>query len=264
MLAHDRTIRPSGYLLSALLLALALHVSAEAGPAPVRGGRERAHALPTYTVAFTHSPPVIDGEVSEPSWQQAEAITSFHCFGPKQGRPTLGTTAKVLWDKRYLYVAFQCTDTDVWSVRRERDTQLWEGEVVEIYVDADGDGRNYKEFEVNPLNAVIDLNIVKPRDGNPGDWRPLAQWDSVAWKTAVLVDGTLDNRRDADRGWSCEMAIPLSDLSPVPVRKGDRWRVQLLRIERANTLDRPEFSAWSPTDTFHRPERFGIMTFIKP
>ena len=262
MLTHIRAALTQGPVLLAPFLALVLHGCAGTADAP--SSPDKMPSPPTYTVAFTLTPPVVDGRATDPAWQQAEAITSFHCFGPQTGPPTLATKVKLLWDRRNLYVAFQCTDTDVWSVRRERDTELWEEEVVEIYVDADGDGKNYKEFEVNPLNAVIDLNIVAPKNGNPGKWKPQAKWSSVGWRTAVAVDGTLGNRGDVDRGWSCEMAIPLSDLSSGPVRKGDRWRVQLLRIERANTLDQPEYSAWSPTDTFHRPERFGAMIFAGP
>ena len=37
------------------------------------------------------------------------------------------------------------------TARRERDTQPWQGEVGEVYEDRDGDGKNYKEFEVNTL-----------------------------------------------------------------------------------------------------------------
>jgi len=259
MLTHAQAALTRGLALLTPLLALVLH-----GCAGTTGIRDETPALPTYTVAFAPVPPAIDGEVMESAWSEAWAITSFHCFGPQTGPPTLPTSVKLLWDRQNLYVAFQCTDTDVWSVRRERDTELWEGEVVEIYVDADGDGKNYKEFEVNPLNAVIDLNTAAPKDGSPGKWEPQAKWNSIGWQTAVAVDGTLGNRDDVDRGWSCEMAIPLSDLSSSPVRKGDRWRVQLLRIERACTLEQPEFSAWSPTDTFHRPERFGTLIFAGP
>jgi hypothetical protein len=83
-------------------------------------------------------------------------------------------------------------------------------------------------------------------------------------KTAVAVEGTLDNHKDTDKLWTVEMAIPLADFkgaAHVPPKIGDTWRVQFYRIERGSKLAQPEFSGWSPTDTFHRPTQFGTLTF---
>lgn len=135
--------------------------------------------------------------------------------------------------------------------------------MVEVYIDPDGDGRNYKEFEVNPLGALIDLNIPEVRDGNIGDWRENAQWDARGWRAAVRINGTIDNRNDHDKCWTVEMAIPWRDLldSGMPPRIGDVMRVQLFRIDRSKDLKEPEFTSWSLTDTFHNPKRFGRLIF---
>ena len=46
-----------------------------------------------------------------------------------------------------------------------------------------------------------------------------------------------------------------------PPRVGDVWRLQLFRIDRSKPLPAPQFSAWSATDTFHNPARFGRLVF---
>jgi len=206
----------------------------------------------------------VDGALDEADWSAAAPLSDFSCFLNQRGRPTRPTQARLRWDDTNLYVGFTAEDPDVWSTIAERDGPLWEGEVVEVYVDPDGDGRNYKEFEVNPLNTVIDLNIAQAVAGNPGDVAAAARWNAAGLQTRVRVEGTTENRTDRDRSWTCEMAIPLAnfaDQATVPPQVGDTWRLQLYRIERPAEPAQPEFSSWSPTDTFHDPARFGFVTF---
>jgi len=210
------------------------------------------------------SPVTIDGKLDEAAWKSVSPLARFSCFGTKKGNPTYDTRAKVLWDDQNLYVGFQADDPDIWSTITQRDGNLWEGEVCEVYIDPDGDGRNYAELEVNPLNTVIDLKIGWEENGAVTDVPNFVKWDAEGWKTAVSVDGTPTDRADKDKSWTVEMAIPLKDLAPLggPQPKiGDSWRFQLYRIDRSNTLKDPEYSGWSPTDTFHRPSQFGYLTF---
>lgn len=212
-----------------------------------------------YTLYRASSPPTIDGDLSDPCWHYADTISDFHLFN--LAKPTYSTSAKLLWDDENLYIAFQCEDEDIWAAMRSRDEPLWEEEVVEAYIDPSGEGKNYKEFEVNPLGTLIDLNIVEPKNGNPGDWRELRKWDGEGVRIGVQVEGTVDKRNDKDRGWRVEMAIPFKNFTPYKPQIGAEWRLQLFRIDRSNTLPRPEFSSWSPTDTFHNPARFGRVLF---
>lgn len=213
----------------------------------------------SYTIYRTSSPPNIDGDLSDQAWLYADTISDFYLFN--LAKPTYSTKAKLLWDDENLYIAFECEDEDIWATMKNRDDPLWEEEVVEVYIDPSGTGKNYKEFEVNPLGTLIDLNIVEPKNGNPGDWRELRKWDAKGVKVAVKVNGTLENRNDKDRGWTVEMAIPLDNFAPYKPSIGSEWRLQLFRIDRSNTISQPEFSSWSPTDTFHNPARFGRVLF---
>ena len=239
----------------------------------VVGSPPAAPALPPlaeYVCRHTATPPRIDGKLDDEAWRRVPAAVELSwCYGTKTGPPVHATRAKLCWDKEALYVSFQCDDPDVWSTITQRDGPLWEGEVVEVYIDPDGDGLRYKELEVNPLNTVIDLDIGKQTNyGIPAaDVARFKQWDAAGWLTAVTCLGTTDVRDDTDRGWQVEMAIPMScfaDSATVPPRPGDRWRLQLYRIDRSADLLKPEFSAWSPTTTFHRPDRFGVLVFGGP
>ncbi|MDW8290915.1 MAG: carbohydrate-binding family 9-like protein [Armatimonadota bacterium] len=234
-----------------------------------------AHSTPPpprqVFVPSTAAPPIIDGKLDDLSWRQAATVSLEWRFHPANApalialTPTVRTTARLLWDRQFLYVAFECEDPDVWSTHTGRDSYVWEGEAVEVYLDPSGKGQNYKEIDLNPLGALIDLNIPEAKNGNPADVEQSARWNAAGLRWGVSVDGTLNDRADRDRGWSAELAIPLREVLPEgeQVYVGDTWRVQFYRIERPkdSTDSTAEFLAWSPTDTFHRPERFGVLAF---
>lgn len=210
------------------------------------------------------SPIAVDGKLDEAAWKSVAPLGPFSCFLTKRGAPAYATTAKVLWDDANLYVGFEADDPDVWSTITARDGPLWEGEVCEAYIDPDGDGKDYAEFEVSPLNTVIDLKIGREDNGAVTDVPTFVKWNAEGWQTAVEVDGDVTDRKGRDRAWTVEMAIPLANFAPLggPAPKpGDTWRFQLYRIDRSNTQKDPEYSGWSPTDTFHRPKQFGYLTF---
>ncbi len=98
-------------------------------------------------------------------------------------------------------------------------------------------------------------------------------------KSAVSLDGTLNNPSDTDRGWSVELALPwkaLGELArrPSPPGDGDQWRVNFSRVEwqlRASgdkayakvPGTKEDNWVWSPQGVIdmHRPERWGYVQF---
>ena len=90
-------------------------------------------------------------------------------------------------------------------------------------------------------------------------------WASGA-KHAVRVDGTLNDPSDTDRGWTAELAIPLASLSAVPrlpPQPGDRWRMNLYRLDHGKGGIQGQ--AFSPVmvGDFHHLEKFGTLVFGK-
>jgi len=163
--------------------------------------------------------------------------------------PRQATTVKAAWDEAELRVLFEVTDDHVWATQTQRDGPLWEEEVVEVFLDPVGDLEAYFEFEVNPLNTVLDLVARKNRSGYAKNFC----WQCEGLRTAVS--------RDAG-GWCAEWAFPFTSLAPESPRLGTRWRVNFCRIDRPPGVDR-ELTAWSPPGrgSFHTPERFGFLEF---
>jgi hypothetical protein len=164
--------------------------------------------------------------------------------------PQQATTVKAAWDAIGFRVLFEIEDTHVRATQTKRDGPLWEEEVAEVFLDPVGDLESYFEFEVNPLNTVLDLVVRKNRSGYVKDLR----WDCEGWRTAVSHTTT---------GWCAEMAFPFRSVASEAPRVGARWRINFCRIDRPPGVER-ELSAWSPTGrgTFHSPERFGFLEFV--
>lgn len=216
-------------------------------------------ALPLYLCRQASGPIVVDGHLDEPAWASAEAVPLV--LADTGAVPHQPTTARLLWDDNYLYVAFECQDDDIWGTTSERDQDIYNQEVVEVFVDAASCGSAYVEIEVSPLNAVLDLFMLWRDDRQRGLW----DWDSAGLRTAVVVDGDPWQRGTTDRQWTVEMAIPLVDfdMAPhLPPEPGDTWRINLYRIDRASDGD--EYTAWSPPGrlNYHTPSRFGILQFV--
>ncbi len=212
--------------------------------------------LPEYRVVRARPAPTIDGVLDEAAWARAAPVTLVNSLDGSPGR--VRTTARLLWDDRYLYVSFDCEDPDVWGTFTQHDDPLYTQDAVEIFIDADGDGRTYNEIEVSPRNVVFDAYFPERRQGED------LSWDSQAL-TAVTVQGTLNDASDTDQGWRVEMRIPIDRLAAVPhvpPRPGDRWRFNLYRL-KVHGRKQTEGQAFSPprVGDFHALDRFGWLVF---
>jgi hypothetical protein len=165
------------------------------------------------------------------------------------GSPEQGTEVRTGYDGCSFRALFVCQDLEPWATHTERGAPLYTEEVVEVFLDVDGDGMAYYELELNPNNAVLDVFVRRIRNGFRKDFR----WRCEGLKTAVrLIRG----------GWVGEFAIPFASVCERPPQSGSVWRVNFTRIDRPRGRPR-ELSAWSPTglDQFHVPERFGTVLF---
>ena len=198
----------------------------------------------------------IDGKTDELTWAVRSGVGPFENV---RGPEAAATRAVVAWDDSNLYVMFAAADRNPWGTMKNRDDKIWSEEVVEVFLDPDGDGKNYAELEVSPHNTVVDLLIPSPGSIGEEDRRA---WNIEGLQTAVSLQ--------PGEGWTVEIAIPWAALGRTgvtgPPSVGDRWRVGLYRIERPGGPEAPDtnqqYLAWSRTERhFHEPERFGIIEF---
>ena len=200
----------------------------------------------------------IDGVLAEPAWDKA-AVAGPLVRSLDGKAASAATEARLLWDDENLYVAFQSEDENVSGKFFKDDEPLYTSNVVEIFLNPSGDSSRYDEIEVAPTNALFDASFA----GGPRKGMNLA-WASNA-KHAVHVDGTLNDSRDVDRGWTVELAIPFGSLTgmdkPRPQR-GDKWKFNLYRL-RQGPGQPGEGQALSPPlrPDFHALDRFATLRF---
>jgi Carbohydrate family 9 binding domain-like len=229
-----------------------------------------------YVCYRASGPLVIDGKLDDSAWANAPWSESFRDIeGDLRPDPPLRTRMKMLWDDSALYIAADIQEPHVWGTITKHDAVIFHDNDFEVFINPDGDGHNYGEFEMNARNATWDLLLTKPYKDSG---RAVDSWEIAGLKTGVQVDGTINDPRDVDRGWTVEIALPwksLKELShcPVPPRDGHQWRINFSRVEWDVDIvngeyhkvpERPEHNwVWSPQGVIdmHRPERWGIVQF---
>jgi len=229
-----------------LMAAMTCGVFGQALPPPNR---------PVYEVSRTTVPIRIDGRLDDPAWAKTPLLGPL--VNNRDGSPSpLKSEARMLYDDNFLYFSSRFVDENIWATMKKRDEHLWTEEVFEVFLQADPGKPSYIELEVNPLGTLIDIFLLDIR-------KPLhyESWNSEKIQWAVHVDGTVDGQ-PGDKDWTCEIAFPMEDVIPapnIPPKPGDRWRLNLYRVER---LPERASLAWSPTGKdFHRPDMFGEIVF---
>jgi hypothetical protein len=188
-----------------------------------------------YVCRRSAGPLTIDGRLDEPSWAEADWTEVFGDIeGPAKPAPRFRTRVQMLWDDRYLYIGAYLEEPHLWATLTERDSIIFQDNDFEVFIDPDGDTHAYYELEMNALNTVWDLLLVKPyRDGGPA----VHAWDIQGLRTAVHLMGTLNDPSDKDKAWTIEIALPIAVLKecipgkPERPSPGDAWRVNFSRVE---------------------------------
>ena len=232
----------------------------------------------SYIAYKTSKEIVIDGDGADKAWEKAEWTTPFIDIEGVE-TPKYKTQVKMLWDDKYYYILAKMEEPHVWANLKQRDTIIFYNNDFEVFIDPDNDTHNYYELEINALNTAWDLFINKPyREKNT----VLNDWNIDGLKSAVKIDGTLNNASDIDKGWTLEIAIPWSvyktsyfdDIVP----KDKFWRVNFSRVnwqhsvvdgkyERKKDSEGkflPEYNwVWSPMGVInmHEPEKWAYVYF---
>lgn len=257
-----------------------------------------------YTCYRTQAQPNADGLLDDSAWEGVPRSPRF--VDIVNNAPALyDSYAAVLWDDNNLYFKFWCEDPYVQAALTERDSLIFLENDVEIFIDG---GDTYYEFEINALGTVYEVfyiwkdayqrggpydvpefDIFKPtsltfggnddRNGKHFWWgthpRKLRwaflDWDFPGLKSAVHVDGKINDPTVVDKGWTATLAFPwagmkwLANGRSLPPQEGDIWRIFIGRYQKFNIHDREIHVgwAWNPIGTGdnHRPEFFTQIHF---
>ena len=159
-------------------------------------------------------PPVLDGALDDPVWQQAGCVEDLHVVVSNEfAEPGERSRVCVAYDSDALYFAARFwdskPDTVVAKVLRKTDVSFGEDGFT-VTLDPYDQGRSGYAFDVNP-NGMRSEAVYTDVDRQNWDWEGI--WDAAA-------------RRDGE-GWTAESRIPLKTLSFDPAR--DEWGVNFTR-----------------------------------
>ena len=259
-----------------------------------------------YTCHRTGNPGRLNGNADDTAWLKAPRSPRF--VDMVTGEPGyFDTRAAALWDDENLYVTFWVEEPFPEAHMMERDGIVFAENDVEIFIDG---GDAYYELELNAANTVYEVFFIWQdayrRGGRfdvpefdllerhaltfGGDYDREAgsfwhgthprglrwafrEWDLPGLRTAVHVDGALNDRFAVSKGWSAQIVLPwkgmawLANGRPLPPKDGDTWRIFFGRFEKMTpsgieVLPHPAW-CWNKhgvMDT-HRPECFTYVHF---
>ena len=207
-------------------------------------GAQLPSGVREYDAPRVAAPPAIDGALGDAAWLAAPWTEPFvDIRGEDWPDPSLATRAKIVWDEDHLYIAAELEEPHLWATLAERDAILYREHDFEVFLDPDGDGLDYYELEINALGTEFDLFLDRPyRRKGKAD----VAWDMVGLRTAVGLDGTLNDPADEDRGWTVEIAIPWGALRP-PASAGPPGVPASPERPRSAGRDTPTAGAASPS-----------------
>lgn len=224
-----------------------------------------------YTLYRTREPLEIDGNLEKPAWRLTPRSPRF--VDVISGHPALyDTRSAALWDDNGLYIGFWIEEPFVQATLTKRDDIIFLENDVEVFIDG---GDTYYEFEINALNTVYEVffiwkdayergglfdtpefDVFHPQTVTFGGnhdrsgktfWRGSHQrgnrwafphWDFPGLKTAVKIQGPLNDLRQAGQGWTVELLFPWSGMTALangrslPPHEGDIWRIFFARYQQ--------------------------------
>src|ERR1041384_3054199 len=244
----------------------------------------------TRSVPIAHArtittPPVIDGRLKDPAWQEAEVLTGFVQRELHEGQPvTERTEVRLLTDGDALYIGAWLYDADPSGIvpgDKVRDGAITNADYFGILLDTYHDRQNGFVFTTTPAGIEYDAQVVNEGQGGgiqlagqsrtmsgslggfnlnwDGSWTVVTSTDSAGWYAEFRIPvtklahggggGGPGRHSPAAAGWYAEFRIPFTTLR---YGGGSRqtWGLQLVRaIRRKN-----EKGVWSFV-----PRQFDLM-----
>ena len=159
--------------------------------------------------------PEIDGVLDDVAWQQVEWSDGFVEYIPDENTPpTEQTRFKILYDKKFLYVAYRCFDSKPGSIEKRLSRRDgFAGDRMAIVIDSYHDKRTAFSFSTTAAGVKGDEFVSQNGDIWDDSWNPI-------WYTASNIDS---------EGWTAEAKIPFSQLK-FGKAKEQIWGLQITRL----------------------------------
>ena len=200
----------------------------------------------------------ITGDGNSDKWKKAEWVKLV-----PQGSDNIDyeTKVKVLYSGTGIYFLFSCKDEKLTTTMKADNLNLWEEDVVEVFLWTSEDFPVYFEYEISP--ADYELPIMVPNyKGKFLGWLP---WKYDGDRKIVHATSAIGGEKKSGgkvSEWIAEFFIPFKLLNPlpqVPPVSGTKWRANMYRIDYDKGSSH---YAWQKTTgSFHDYKSFGTFVF---
>ncbi|MBF7091713.1 carbohydrate-binding family 9-like protein [Flavobacterium sp. ALJ2] len=213
-----------------------------------------SQTLPIHKIANTL---IIDGDFSD--WK-TPFLGPFvmHDSGLKA---TQETYVSLSWDADNVYFAYKCIDSEIIGSAKKQDAPIFNtDDLVELFIDPDGDSKYYLEIGVNAFSSNYDMiiNCISPLCGG---WNMDMELDILGMNTTSKFTAN---------GYNVEIKIPFSSLNAIknagfttPIG-GTKWKGNLFRIDYGNTTEYLALQSYKSLQFgFHQPQEFAVFEFVE-
>jgi len=200
----------------------------------------------------------VTGNGSAEAWKITEWVT-LQQQGPDNS--PYQTRAKVLYSGTGIYFLFDCGDKKLTSKMKGENLNLWNEDVVEVFLWTSEDFPVYFEYELSPLNYELPIMVPNYKGSFLG-WLPWHYEGDRKIQHATSTAGGKKKSGASVTGWIAEFFIPYKVLAPLPnmpPESGTKWRANMYRIDYDQGSSH---FAWQKTGkSFHEYNSFGTFIF---
>jgi len=236
-----------------------------------------------YNCKRIAKPISIDGNLDKFPWNNAEKSKPFVDLVTGKSA-AMNTQIAAYWDEKHLYIAFWIEETNVRAKLTERDSLIYYENDVEVFIAGED---CYYEFQINALGTIYEVfyiwqdaykkgsrfdckefDLVTRKVDVLGGFQDVlrfkkhprgARWAFMDWdlpnlRTAVDVQGTINDDSDIDVGWTVELAFPWSGMKSlfgrdIKPNTGDIFRINFSRFNALpmENQEPNEHPGWSLT-----------------
>jgi hypothetical protein len=226
-------------------------------------------AQPSKTPNLTKQDPLLvrkvldfelTGDGDRKEWQNAQwnSLTKLD-----DGGKEYVSRFKIQYSSTGIYVLFNGMDDKITTTYDEDMSDMYNGDVFEVFFHPNPDVRNYFEYEVNQLDKELIL-LLTNSNGKSYSWAPWHYENNRRLRKVVKVVGGEAKSEATIKSWTAEVFFPneLLELLPnIPPKSGAVWNANFYRLD----YDSGKMIkwSWSPTikRSFHELENFGQIKF---
>lgn len=173
----------------------------------------------------------------------------------------LYTKMKILHSSEGLYFLFSCEDKKLTATMNADFMDIWNEDVVEIFLLPNEQYPVYFEYEISPFNYELPI-LISNEQGDLVRWMPFHYDYDRKTHHFTTIQGGEKKSNAMISGWIAEFFIPYKLLRPLInslPKPGSVWRANFCRIDYDDSVSK---WSWQLTNkTFHEFKKFGFLMF---